>query len=103
MLLEEKDINVVESLVAALATIGGDKPLAALRDLASRDRSYLQKHYEQEIFQRVANPRYWDLPSPDRRRTQFEQTLARAIERLERAEQASAAKGSPNDALQPAR
>ena len=76
--LASVDVNVVESLVAQLATIGGPEVLSALQELQATDHAYLADHYA-EVFRRTENPRYWDLPPVSERMSRFRTTLADAI------------------------
>lgn len=82
-LLSDKDINVVESLVESLGSIGGSEALQALRALRSRELGYLQEYYAREVYGKVENPTFWDLPPPEIRFASFMETLDKVIKHLE--------------------
>lgn len=82
-LLSDKDINVVESLIESLGSIGGSEALKALRALRSRDLDYLQEYYASEIYGKVKDPYYWNLPPPEERFATFMNTMDLVIEYLE--------------------
>jgi len=81
-LLADKDINVVQSAVMMLGTIGGPEALQALLDLKARDLTYLQEYYVHEIYEKVEDRYFWNLPPPEERFAEFMRTLDMIIEYL---------------------
>lgn len=91
-MLGEQDVNVLESVVLNLATIGGDRVHDALRELNGKDLTYLKSYYEQEIYNKVEAPggrtgelaaMYWDLPKPEQRLDSFKVVLQRTLQNLD--------------------
>lgn len=79
-LLDDEDINVVESVVRSLRDVRDATVTEALHDLEQRNLAYLQVYYEQKIHRQCDDPSIWYLPDPQARFAEFRKTLRRTIE-----------------------
>lgn len=83
-LLSDPDINVVESTVRLLGSIGGPEVSSALLALQRKDLTYLREYYAHSIYSATKDPHYSRLPAPDERLEVFRDVLAYTIRNLQK-------------------
>ena len=81
-LLSDPDINVVESTVRLLGSIGGPEVSTALMTLQKKDLTYLRDYYAHSIYSATRDPHYYRLPAPNERLEVFKDVLAGTIRNL---------------------